>query len=125
MPWIQGVVLSALPDCLAAALPRSPLPTLTTIEASLISDKTIASVHNEFFQDPTPTDVITFDHGEILVGAGVVATQAPEFAHTPSEEAALCIIHGMLHLGGWKDKTRKDAKAMAKTQIRIFRRASG
>ncbi len=122
--WIKHVVQQALPQCLAAALPDSPLESLTSIEASIISDKKIASIHNVFFQDPTPTDVITFDHGEILIGADTVSSQAPQFSHTPSAEAALCIIHGILHLGGWKDKTKIEALQMAHRQNDIFHSAA-
>ncbi len=121
--WITDVVLAAIPDCLLAARLRSPLPHLATIEATLISDAQIATTHADFFQDPTPTDVITFDHGEILIGAGTVSAQAPQFDHTPSEEAALCIIHGILHLGGWMDQSNKNATAMACEQNKIFTRA--
>jgi len=121
--WITRVVNMAIPECLAVARPLSPLTSLTTIEATLISDMEIAAIHRDFFQDPTPTDVITFDHGEILLGAGTISCQAPQFSHTPSEEAALCIIHGILHLGGWKDQSKKDACAMAAEQNRIFRNA--
>ncbi|MEX1118408.1 MAG: rRNA maturation RNase YbeY [Terrimicrobiaceae bacterium] len=123
-PWIRRVVIAALPDCLAAAHSRSPLRHLTTIEATLISDPAIATIHDSFFQDPTPTDVITFDHGEILLGAGTIAAQAPDFSHTSTEEAALCLIHGILHLGGWKDQSKKEARVMAAEQRRIFRIAA-
>ncbi len=124
MKWIHDVVSLALPDCLATALPASPLPDLTAIEATFISNTKITSIHRDFFQDSTPTDVITFDHGEILIGAETIFSQAPLFSHTPSEEAALCIIHGILHLGGWKDEDVKDAERMAYLQNQIFRVAA-
>jgi probable rRNA maturation factor len=122
--WIKQVVQRAIPECLAVALPKSPLPGLAAIEATLISDKDIAHIHNIFFQDPDPTDVITYDHGEILIGAGTVSSQAAGFSHTPTQEAALCIIHGILHLGGWNDGTPAQARKMAAMQSRIFQTAS-
>ncbi len=122
-PRIQGWARSALPQCLAAARPNAPLLSLACVEVSLLSNRAIARVHAEFFADPSPTDVITFDHGEILIGAGIVSLQAETFGHTPTEEAALCVIHGLLHLAGWQDKRPRDASAMRKKQAMIFDRA--
>lgn len=120
---IQRWARSALPQCLAAARPGAPLLSLACVEVSLLSNRAIARVHAEFFADPSPTDVITFDHGEILVGAGIVSHQAETFGHTPTAEAALCVIHGLLHLAGWQDERPQDASAMRKKQAMIFDQA--
>jgi len=113
---------SALPACRAAARsPGSPLAGLEEVEATILGDREIAKVHSQFFNDPAPTDVITFPYGEILIGAGVVAENAERFGSSPSEEAALCVIHGLLHLAGWDDQTAGDAKDMARKQEQIFK----
>jgi probable rRNA maturation factor len=96
---------------------------LELIEATIISDRAIAKVHRTFFNDPAPTDVITFSDGEILIGAGVVADNAARFGNTPDEEAALCLIHGLLHLAGWDDQTSLAAKDMRLKQEQIFKMA--
>jgi probable rRNA maturation factor len=88
-----------------------------------VSDARIAQVHGQFFDDPTPTDVITFQHGEILIGAETVAENAVRYRHSPDDEAALCVVHGLLHLAGWDDLTARDAKQMAKMQEQIFKTA--
>lgn len=112
----------ARPACVAAVREDSaPLAHLREVEASLLSDRAIARVHDEFFSDPTPTDVITFHHGEILIGAGVVGENALKYGHTPDEEAALCYIHGLLHLAGWNDHEADEAKEMARMQEQIFK----
>jgi probable rRNA maturation factor len=102
---------------------RAPLDGLEEIEATIVSDRAIARVHRTFFNDPAPTDVITFPDGEILIGAGVVASNAARFGNTPSEEAALCLIHGLLHLAGWDDQTARGAKDMRRKQEQIFKMA--
>jgi probable rRNA maturation factor len=88
-----------------------------------VSDRVIAKVHWRFFNDPAPTDVITFQDGEILIGAGMVAGNAARFGNTPSEEAALCLIHGLLHLAGWDDQTARETKDMRRKQEQIFKMA--
>ena len=121
---ISALVAQALPRCrLAARSPESALLQLTTIEATIVSNRAIAKVHDEFFDDPAPTDVITFPQGEILIGAGVVAENAARFGHSTSEEAALCVVHGILHLAGWTDDTAQNAKDMARKQEQIFKMA--
>jgi probable rRNA maturation factor len=114
----------ALPACLRASRSgRAPLAGLEKIEATIVSDPAIARVHRTFFNDPAPTDVITFPDGEILIGAGVVADNAARFGNTPNEEAALCLIHGLLHLAGWDDQTARGAKDMRRKQEQIFKMA--
>ncbi len=122
--FILRFVTFARPACLAATrLPDAPLCGLREVEATILSNRAIGRVHDEFFSDPEPTDVITFHHGEILLGAGVVTENARRYNRTPNEEAALCYIHGLLHLGGWDDLEPPEAKEMARMQEQIFKYA--
>jgi probable rRNA maturation factor len=122
LAFIRDMAESALPACLAAVRsPRSALGRLEEIEATIVSNQAIAKVHGEFLNDPSPTDVITFPYGEILIGAGVVSENAARFGCDASEEAVLCVIHGLLHLAGWDDHTLRDAKDMAQKQEQIFK----
>lgn len=121
---ILALVQRARPACMAAVRSDdAPLAHLAAIEATLVSDRQIARVHGLFFDDPTPTDVITFPHGEILLGAGVITENAARFGKHPDEEAALCFIHGLLHLAGWDDRSAADARAMARMQEQVFNHA--
>lgn len=120
--FILRLATLARPACMAAVrLPAAPLCHLPEVEATILSDRAIGRVHDEFFSDPEPTDVITFHHGEILIGAGVVTENASIYHRTPDEEAALCYIHGLLHLGGWDDHDAREAKEMARMQEQIFK----
>jgi probable rRNA maturation factor len=119
---IRAVVENAVPACLDVVRSRTAaLAQLQQIEATIVTDRVIAKVHREFFHDAAPTDVITFPYGEILIGAGVVSENAARFGHGASEEAAYCVIHGLLHLAGWDDQTARDAKDMARKQEQIFK----
>ena len=122
LPWLRRVMQHALPLCLAAAKPGEEcvLPSLPEIEATLIDDAEIARVHGEFLADPTPTDVITFHHGEILVSVETAARQGPEHGAILEHETALYLIHGLLHLAGWHDEEPAEAAQMAETQQRIL-----
>lgn len=112
----------ALPLCLATPGPGDAvLASLAVIEVSLLSDRRIAAVHGRFLADPSPTDVITFPYGEILLGAGTIAANARAAGHTLEREVLLCVIHGLLHLNGHRDKAAREAAAMAARQEEILK----
>ncbi len=124
LTFIRAITAFALPRCQAAIRSRSaPLSRLRQIEATILGNHAIAKVHRAYFDNPAPTDVITFPYGEILIGAGVVGENAARFDNSPSEEAALCVIHGLLHLAGWNDQAARAAKDMARKQEQIFKMA--
>lgn len=113
----------ALPLCLAAAPgPGTALHHLETLEITLVTDAEIAQVHAAFLDDPTPTDVITFDHGEILISVETAARQSIEHGQGQPvpREIALYLVHGLLHLAGWDDHDPAAAAAMAQRQENIL-----
>jgi len=98
------------------------LPRLGGLEITLLDDDEMARIHGEFLDDASPTDVITFDHGELLVGVESAQRQAAIFASSPAREIALYGIHGMLHLAGYDDRCEKDAQEMAIRQMELLER---
>ena len=113
----------ALPLCVASC-GREPalLGGLDEVEISLVTDEMIAGVHGEFMDDPTPTDVITFHHGEILVSVDTARRQASFHGNSVAEETLLYIIHGLLHLNGHNDLEELDRSVMHDEQEAILRR---
>ncbi|MEZ7919566.1 MAG: rRNA maturation RNase YbeY [Akkermansiaceae bacterium] len=85
---------------------------LEVMEFTFLNDVTMAEVHRDFLSDETPTDVITFEHGEILIGIEVAKRQGLQFEQDFLRELALYGIHGMLHLSGFDDRTPDEAKGM-------------
>jgi len=80
------------------------------LSIAFLTDKAIARIHADFLEDPTTTDVITFEGnaklgsaGEICVSADTAAHYATEHDHNFSEELTLYVIHGWLHLAGYDD----------------------
>jgi probable rRNA maturation factor len=71
---------------------------------------------------PGATDVITFEHGEIVVSADTAKRCAAEHGHGVTEELALYVIHGLLHLNGYDDIAPRDRAKMHRVQDRIWRR---
>ena len=120
---IRSLVEKAIPLC--EEKPRWEegfLP--ATIEVSLLNNRDIIRVHADFLEDPTPTDVITFRHsdvvGEVLVGVVTAAQNAKKFGNSLEHEITLCIIHGLLHLLDYDDMTDVERQIMHQRQEKIL-----
>ena len=111
----------ALPLAMAHPGPHGgELAELEEIEITFLPDDAIAEVHAQFLDDPTPTDVITFHHGEILISTETAIRQAGQGGHSPLRECALYMIHGMLHLNGHDDHTEVEFAEMKRIQETIL-----
>ncbi|MFN6944002.1 MAG: rRNA maturation RNase YbeY [Cytophagaceae bacterium] len=88
------------------------------------SDKYLLSMNQEYLQHDTFTDIITFDNsenpdqleGDIFISIDRVRENANKFQTDVSTELLRVIIHGVLHLMGYKDKSEKDKLAMRKKE---------
>ena len=115
-----------LPKALAAVLGQtpgpsdSPLSSLEEIEVTILSDEEIAEQHEVFLGDPSPTDVITFQHGELLISADTAARECSESLQPLERELLLYSIHGLLHLRGYDDLSASDREQMHAVQDRIL-----
>lgn len=99
------------------------LQQLPQVDAVLVSDAKIAALHKRFMNIGGPTDVITFQHGEIFVSAETAKTNARRYRTTTDAEIRLYIAHGILHLMGLDDTTAAAERTMAKTQERLVAQA--
>jgi probable rRNA maturation factor len=117
LPFLRQFACIALGECLAIDPPcKSLLHHLPEIEITIVSDQAIARLHQQFMGIAGPTDVLTFEHGEIVISAQTAAENALRFRKTPDEEIALYIAHGLLHLHGFDDLSENDSALMKKTQ---------
>ena len=116
-----GAASEALPLVLQSPGPHSALlPDLEEIEVSFINDDAISAAHAQFMNDPSPTDVITFQHGEMLISTDTAIRQAAAHSQNPQRECALYIIHGLLHLHGHDDHDAAESDAMRRLQESIL-----
>jgi probable rRNA maturation factor len=120
--WLRRFAWLALSECRnQSADDRFALQHLPEVEVTILSDRVISRVHEEFMDIPGATDVITFDHGEIVMSAETARQYATEHGHSVEEELALYTVHGLLHLNGFEDATSRDATRMHKVQDRIWK----
>jgi len=92
--------------------------------------KLITELHREFFQDPTPTDCISFpvddEHlGEIFVCPKVALEYARKKGLDPWRETILYLVHGILHLIGYDDLTAPKKRRMRVMEKKCMTHLSG
>jgi len=85
----------------------------------LCSDEYLLAINQQYLNHDTYTDVITFDNseelktilGDIFISIARIQENAKEFKGTVQLELCRVMIHGTLHLLGYKDKG-KTAKTL-------------
>jgi probable rRNA maturation factor len=108
---------------LCFCIPRNEptqLERLRKIFVLLISNRRMARIHRQFLSKVGPTDVMTFEHGEIFVSAGMARDQALSFGSSLGRELRLYVVHGLLHLHGFDDRDEVEARRMARMERQIL-----
>lgn len=115
--WLAGLVRRAL---------RAEGITAAEITVALLDDRGIAALHREWMDDPTPTDVLTFDlsgpegdgvlRGDIAVSTETAARVAATVGWTTRLETAYYVLHGILHLVGHDDLSPGPRRAMRRRE---------
>ena len=87
------------------------------------NDEYLLKKNIQFLNHNTLTDVITFDYsedkiisGDILISTERVVENAKIFNVNYLTELHRVMVHGLLHLLGYKDKIEKDANTMRKKE---------
>jgi len=83
------------------------------------SDEFLHKMNVQYLKHDTLTDVITFDYseealisGDIFISIPRVKENALEFGKKFHDELNRVMVHGVLHLCGYKDKLKKDIPMM-------------
>jgi probable rRNA maturation factor len=77
------------------------------------SDDYLLHINQQYLNHDTYTDIITFDNsdlektvtGDIFISADRIRENALKFSKTETDELHRVMVHGVLHLLGYKDKT--------------------
>lgn len=106
----------------AAARALSPQGLVGTVALRIVDDEHMCRLHAQFCDDPTTTDVLTFDHTQPDEGGGVLAKPQEQISadivvcldeanrqsqarggYPVERELLLYAVHGMLHCLGEDD----------------------
>lgn len=93
-------------------------------------DAYLHKINIEYLNHDTLTDIITFDnsigkmiHSDIVISVERVTDNAKDFNVSFEEELKRVIIHGVLHLCGYKDKSKEEDALMRQKEnekIKMF-----
>ena len=105
--WIERVV-------------KSERSSIHSISYVFCTDRYLLGINQEYLNHDTLTDIITFDYsesrksieGEIYISVPRVRDNARSLAVDFDTELHRVIIHGVLHLLGYKDKSASSKKEM-------------
>ncbi len=102
-----------------------------TISLVLVDDALIREINREHLGHDWSTDVITFPlslpgelplEAELILSTEMALTTASEAGTDPRDELALYLVHGLLHLCGFDDRTERDAQDMRGREAEVLDR---
>ncbi|MCX7886663.1 MAG: rRNA maturation RNase YbeY, partial [Verrucomicrobiae bacterium] len=112
--WLTELAAAALTEL------NSPLKELGIV---LLNDAQIAEYNRRFHHRDGPTDILTFHYegiGELMISTQQAIANARRFRTTPRRELALYVIHGILHLHGYDDRTPAQRRRMRAAERRLL-----
>ncbi len=87
------------------------------------SDAHLITINREYLHHDDYTDIITFDYcenkkviGDIFISIERIRENAEKFKVSFTNELHRVMIHGVLHLCGYKDKSPEDKKRMTQKE---------
>ena len=100
----------------AASMENKTIGELTFI---FCTDEYLHKVNQEYLNHDTYTDIITFDYssgdiiaGDVFISVDRVKENAETFKCSFNSEISRVLIHGVLHLMGYKDKQDEEKQIM-------------
>jgi probable rRNA maturation factor len=98
------------------------------ISLAVVDDEAMRELNRQFLNHDYPTDVLSFAlqedgshlEGEVIISADTAAAVAAELGCAPAAEQLLYVVHGMLHLVGYRDKTSAEAQRMRIAEAQLL-----
>jgi probable rRNA maturation factor len=100
----------------------------------VVNDRRIAEFNRTFRGVDAPTDVLAFSMregpgadwsphllGDVVISAERANSQARDQGHSLEEELCFLLVHGLLHLLGWDDRTPRQREKMLQAQAEILK----
>jgi len=97
------------------------------ISIAFVGDSAIKKLNREYRHQDKATDVLSFVGegdflGEIIIDYAQIKRQAKESGKKINEELIFILVHGLLHLIGYDDKTEKGRLKMIKLGEEFLKR---
>ena len=99
-----------------------------------LNDERIRELNRRYLERDYPTDVLTFPQnegrsaglhpwflGDVAISTQKVVEQAARFRQKVENELSLCLIHGLLHLLGYRDRPAASRRLMREREEELLR----
>lgn len=93
------------------------------------SDLELQKINVQYLNKDYFTDIITFNYcnkniisGDIYISIDRVKNNAEKYKQEFNQELRRIIIHGILHLIGFNDKTKKEKELMTKEEDKLLKK---
>ena len=114
-------------------LKKKVLPLLRNLDLSkrhgdlniiFVDNKYIKQLNKKYKKRNYPTDVLCFDIGDlgadIFISTDMALTNSKKFETSFFYETTLYVVHGLLHLAGYKDSTPMERRVMERAQEKML-----
>jgi probable rRNA maturation factor len=100
------------------------------LSLAFVDNPTIHRLNKQYLDHDEPTDVLSFPYsaanakkleGELIIGVEVAKENAGDRGHDVQAELALYVIHGLLHLCGYDDKSDAAERKMRERERHYLR----
>ncbi len=105
------------------------------ITVCFVNDRRIKELNLKYLGKNNPTDVIAFDVAEpkcpdkifadIVISTDRAISNAKIFKTSPLYELYMYVVHGVLHILGYDDKTKKDKLLMRRREAELAKICPG
>ena len=112
------------------AVATSEDKTIGNLSYVFCSDDFLLEINQSYLNHDTYTDIITFDYnedgllnGEIYISTDRVVENALRFRESETDELHRVMVHGLLHLCGYPDKTDEEkdmTRKLENEKIKMF-----
>jgi probable rRNA maturation factor len=93
---------------------------LDELDIAIVSDQEIKTLNKKYRRQNKATDVLSFDHGQIVISYDTAKRQAKQQGQAIRTELNLLAVHGFLHILGFDHVRRPDKLEMAKLETSIL-----
>jgi probable rRNA maturation factor len=101
------------------------------VSISFVDDAEITRLNRERLNRTGPTDVIAFDLsepglpldrvGDVYISKDTALANSARFRVRPEQELMRLVVHGLLHVLGYRDDRPQDARKMKRVQARTLK----
>jgi probable rRNA maturation factor len=99
------------------------------VTVARVGDERLQALHRDFLGSDTQTDIMTFPSdvageacrgGELAISVDHARTQAGAWGMSPADEIRFLVVHGLLHLLGWRDDSGEERNRMLARQQELL-----